>query len=85
MLLRYIEPHSLKLLIKLTGRIAAVVCQKQILFILIMQPLNEFRHSRQDSVAVIDYTVHIANKAFFLVKINFTGCNIHNPYSSPRF
>ena len=35
-----------------------------------MQPLNELRHPRQNAVAVVDDAVHIADEAFFLVKID---------------
>ena len=70
MLLRHIQPHTGQLLIQLTGRIAAVVGEEKILLILVMKPLDELRHTGQDSVAVIDDAVHIADKAFFCVEIH---------------
>ena len=68
-LLRHVQPHTGQLLVQLTGRIAAVVGQKEILLVLVMEPLDELRHTRQDPVAVIDDAVHIADKAFFCVEI----------------
>jgi len=37
-----------------------------------MEPLNKLLHAGEDSVPVVDHTVHIADKAFFLIKINGT-------------
>ena len=69
-LLRHIKAHAGQLLVQLPGRIAAVVGKKEIFLVLIMQPLNELRHPRQNAVAVVDDAVHIADEAFFLVKID---------------
>ena len=66
----HIKAHAGQLLVQLPGRIAAVVGKKEIFLVLIMQPLNELRHPRQNAVAVVDDAVHIADEAFFLVKID---------------
>ena len=62
-LLRHVKPHPGQLLVQLTGRIAAVVGQEQVLLVLVMQPLDELRHTGQNAVAVIDHAVHVADEA----------------------
>ena len=70
MLLRHIQSHPGQLLLQLTGRVAAVVGQEQILLALLMQPLDEVRHAGQDPVPVVDDAVHVADKACFLVEVD---------------
>ena len=70
MLLRHVKPHAGKLLVQLTRRVAAVVGEKEVFLILIVQPLDEFGHTRKNTVAVIDHAVHIAEEALFFVKID---------------
>ena len=70
MLLRHIQSHPGQLLLQLTGRVAAVVGQEQVLLLFIVQPLDELRHPRQNAVAVVDDAVHVADKACFLVEVD---------------
>ena len=51
-----------------------------------VEPVNKFHHPGQHPVAVVDDTVHIADKAFFLVKIDHKYTSyfrfpIHSHYS----
>ena len=70
MLLRHIEAHARELLVQLARRVAAVVREKEIFLVLLVQPLDELRHARQDAVAVVDDAIHIADEALFLVEID---------------
>ena len=65
-----IEAHARELLVQLARRVAAVVREKEIFLVLLMQPLDELRHARQDAVAVVDDAIHIADEALFLVEID---------------
>lgn len=69
-LLRHVEPHAPELLVQLARGHAAVVGQKQIFLVRILQPVDELRRAGQDVVAVIDHAVHIAQEAFFRVEID---------------
>ena len=69
-LLRHVKPQAFKLLVQFARRIAAVVRQEEVFLVLIVQPLDKLRHPRQHAVAVVDDAVHIADKAFFLVKVD---------------
>ena len=70
MLLRHVQSHPCQLLVQLPGRVAAVVGEKEILLVLLVQPVDELRHARQNTIAVVDHTVHIADEALFLVEID---------------
>ena len=35
-----------------------------------MKPLEEFGNAGKDFVPMVDHAVHIADKAFFLIKVN---------------
>ena len=74
MLLRYIQPHTGQFLIQLPGRVTAVIGQEQIFLPLVIEPLDKLRHTGQDTVSMVDDTVHITDKALFLVKINRSKC-----------
>ena len=70
-LLRHVQAHAGQLLVKLPRRRAAVVGQEQVVLVLLMEPADKFLHPRQNSVAVVDHAVHIADKALFLVEIEY--------------
>ena len=69
MLFRHIQAHSGQLLLKLPGGGAAVVGQKQVGLALLLKPVEELRDAGQNLVTVVNDAVHIADKAFFLLKI----------------
>lgn len=72
MLLRHIESHALELLAQLARGHAAVVGQKQVFLVLVLQPVDKLRRAGQDVIAVVDDTVHVAQEALFGVKIDHT-------------
>ena len=72
MLLRHIQPHASQLLLKFSGGGAAVVGQKQKFLLLPVEPVDELRNPGQDTVAVVDHAIHIADKTFLLFKLNHT-------------
>ena len=91
MLLRHIQSHAGQLLIQLPGRIAAVIGEEEIFLLLLVEPLDKLGHPGQDTVAVIDHTVHITDETLFFVEIYFIGCLKHSAnsflifrYSIPR-
>ena len=65
MLLRHVEPHTPELLVQLARGHAAVIGQKQVFLVRVLQPVDELRRAGQDVVAVVDDAVHVADKAFF--------------------
>ena len=69
MVLRHIQPHPCQLQLQLAGGIATVIGKKQILFLFFVQPVDKFGHTGQNDIAVVDDTVHIANKALRGIKI----------------
>ena len=78
MLLRHIESHALKLLAQLARGHAAVVGQKQVFLVLVLQPVDKLRRAGQDVIAVVDDTVHVAQETLFGVKIDHT---LRSPFS----
>ena len=70
MLLRHVEPHTPELLVQLARGHAAVIGQKQVFLVRVLQPVDELRRAGQDVVAVVDDAVHVAQEAFFRVEID---------------
>ena len=67
--LRHVQPHAGELLLELERRAAAVVRKKEIFLTGALQPVDKLRHAGENFVAVIDHAVHIADIAFFVIKI----------------
>ena len=80
--LGHVEPHACELLIQFAWGIAAVICQKQIFLLLLVKPVEKLSHTGQNLIAVIYNSVHIADEAFFRVKIY---CRYICHYISPAF
>ena len=78
MLLRHVQTHAGQLLVQLAGGVAAVVSEKEVLLILVVEPLDELRHAGEDAVPVVDDAVHIADEALFRVEVK-RGVGIHMP------
>ena len=70
MVFRHIQTHAGQLQLQLAGGVAAIVGEKKIFFFLSIQPVDKFSHTGQDDIAVVDDTVHVADKAFFAVKVD---------------
>ena len=79
MLLRHVEPHTPELLVQLARGHAAVIGQKQVFLVRVLQPVDELRRAGQDVVAVVDDAVHVAQEAFFRVEIDHF--HVQSPYS----
>ena len=60
---------ALELLAQLPGGIAAVIGEEKVFLILIVQPLDKFRYTGQDMVAMVDDTIHITDEALLFIKI----------------
>ena len=69
MFLRNIKTHAGELLAQLPGGIAAVIGEEKVFLVLIVQPLDKFRYTGQDMVAMVDDTIHIADEALLFIKI----------------
>ena len=68
MLLTDLQTHAGQLLLQLERRTLGGVGQKEEALVLTLQPVYKFRYTGQQTVAVIDNTVHIADEAFLLSK-----------------
>ena len=66
MTLVHLKPHAPQLLLKLLGRALRGIGEEEKVLVLTVQPIDEFFHSGQQPVAVVNNTVHIAYKAFFV-------------------
>ena len=68
MLLADLQTHACQLLLQLKRRTLGGVGQEKEALVLALQPVHKFGYTGQQTVAVIDNTVHIANEAFLLAK-----------------
>ena len=59
-----------------------VIGEAGLLNALLVEPLDELRHSGQNSVSMVDDSVHIADKALFLVKIHSLHLSVNLLYHS---
>ncbi len=64
-----LKAHARELLLQLEGRVLAGVREEEIALVVLLHPVEKFRHAGQNFVAVIDDTVHIADKALLLKKL----------------
>ena len=67
-LLADLQTHACQLLLQLERRTLGGVGQEQKALVFPLKPRNEVRYARKETVAVIDDTVHIADKAFLFAQ-----------------
>ena len=81
MLLADLKPHARQLLLELERRALGRVGQEKEALVFLLEPFHKFRHTLEQTVAVIDDTVHIADKALFRAQqFKFL---VHIPVFSP--
>ena len=68
MLLTDLQTHAGQLLLQLERRTLGGVGQEKEALVFTLQPVYKFRYTGQQTVAVIDNTVHIANEALLVAK-----------------
>ena len=68
MLLADLQTHAGQLLLQLKRRTLGGVGQEKEALVFTLQPVYKFRYTGQQTVAVIDNTVHIANEALLVAK-----------------
>lgn len=68
MLFSDLQAHAGELLLKLKRRALGGVGQEEKALVLLLKPRNELRYAGQQTVAVIDNTVRIADKALLLAE-----------------
>ena len=79
----HIQPHAVQLLLQLLRRPLGGVGEEQEILLLPIQPLHKLLHPRQQTVPMIDHTVHVADKALLLSQFLHGSCSFLNwPFST---
>ena len=73
-----VQAQTLQLHFQLTRAAFAGICEKQIAFFVLIQPVYKFLHAFDQTVSLIDHTVHIAQEAPFGPQ--FFNIHIDSPY-----
>ena len=65
------KSHPRQFLLELLGSFITAVGEEQVLFIFLLEPFDKFLYTGEQFVAVIDHAIHVADKTFFCIEINF--------------
>lgn len=60
-----VQAHAGELGLQFSLGLAAVVGEEEEFLVFLLEPGDKFLHAGQETVAVVDHAVHVADEAFF--------------------